>query len=248
MTNVNDLTARIVERYASKKFDSMYDLQLFMESLSGWKRAKGLGERYITFAKRIGNVHVEVGWDDSIWNKDLFVMAQIPRNITYGTPEYEAAKESLFRRIHDVPGKSWHDIEVLVVEVAKAWKGMAKRQKKDRGGIRYQLEGYGSEVLQGAEAYKRWLKDVQAELQEMLDTTAKRGMDWTTKQLVEDIMDHGRLGGLIGVSRQDIGKAISRLLNAMAKAKKIEKDTNNPRVPRWLGLDWVPKKRYDRSW
>jgi len=245
--SVDGPAARVAERFASKKFDSMYDLQRYMESLPGWKRVKGLGERYITFAKRIGNVHVEVGWSDSLWNKDLFVMAQIPRNVEYGTPEYEAAKDKLFLRMQDVPGKTWREVEALVVEVAKTWKSLVKRPKKDRGGIRYQ-RGYGSDVLQGDEAYKEWLKDVQAELQEMLDRSAKRGFDWSTKDLVEDILDHGRLGGIIGVGRRDIGKAISRLLNAMAKAKKIEKDTNNPRAPRWLGLDWVPRKRPSTSW
>ena len=240
---VDGLAARVAERFASKKFDSMFDLQLFMESLPGWKRVKGLGERYITFAKRIGNVSVEVGWDDSHWNKDLFVMAPISRNVAYGSPEYEDAKDKLFLRLRDVPGKSWHEIEVLVVEVAATWKGLFKRQKKDRSKIRYQPDGYGGDVLQGDEAFKRWLKDVEAELQDGIDRSAKRGMDWTTQQLVEDILDHGRLGGLIGVSRRDMGNAISRLLNAMARAGKIEKDTNNPRVPKWLGLDYVPRQR-----
>lgn len=224
----------------------MYDLQLFMESLPGWKRVKGLGSDYITFGKRVGNVVVEVGWNDSHWNKDLFVVAPLPRNIGYGTPEYEAAKEQLFLRLSGVPGKSWREIETLVIDVAKTWKGLAKRQKKDRSRIRYQL-GYGGEYLEGDEAYKRWLVDVEAELQDAIDSSAKRGIDWTTRDLAEDILDQGRLGGIIGVSRRDMGKAISRLLNLMAKRKKIEKDTNDPRVPRWLGLNWVPKQR-PRSW
>ncbi len=246
MIGVDDLTAKVVNRFANKKFDSMYDLQLYMESLPGWKRVKGLGSDYITFGKRIGNVVVEVGWNDNVWNKDLFVMARMPRNIEYGSPEHEAAKDKLFQRINNVPGKTWRVIEALVLDVAKAWKSMAKRRKKDPSGIRYQ-PGYGQDTLQGKEAYQRWLADVEEWLQESIDKSAQHGADWTTRDLVDHLMQVHTLSNIMGVSRRDIGKAVSRLLNLMAKRNKIEKDTNEPRNPKWLGLNWVPKPR-PRSW
>lgn len=239
------MAARVAERFASKQFTSMFDLQLFMEGLPGWRRAKGLGDSDIAFAKRVGPVNIEVGWDDSPWNRDLYVFAPMPKNISYGTPEYKDAAEKLRARVRDVPGKSWRDIEAKILEVATAYKGLAKHQKKDRSTIRYK-PGYGHEWLEGDEAYKRWLKDVQAFLQREIDESAKRGMDWTTRDLVDWVMQHSPIDGIIGVSRRDIGTTVSRLLNAMAKAGKIEKDTNDPRAPRWLGLNWVPRQR--TSW
>jgi len=243
VTDVDDPAARVAERYASKKFDSMYDLQLFMESLPGWKRVKSLmGSKYVAFTKKFGVVNIELGWEDSVWNRDAYIYAPMPRSVGFDGPEYEALKEKLYQRIHDIPGKSWPHIEKTLLDVAKAWKGSSKRQKKDRSSIRYK-PGYGQDYLQGDEAYKRWLSDVRDFLQREIDKSAQHGTDWTTRDLADWVMQHSPFDGLIGVSRRDMGKAISRLLNAMAKAGKIEKDTNNPRVPRWLGLNWVPRKR-----
>jgi hypothetical protein len=135
----------------------------------------------------------------------------------------------------DVKGHRIEDIERKIEELVKEYKKLSTRKQTDPNKLRY-------DDKEGKEALAAWKRDVESRLQTIIDNGASRGNDYTTQDLTGNLLENYRLL-LDGVDRPFMARAIRAILEAMAKAGKIEKDTNE-RNPRWFGKNWVSKSRW----
>ena len=230
------------------KFESLFDLGMYLEYERGdWRKGKSFDKKNPAFIKRFGGVWMRLGWYDSPFSFQVFLRPTTsPKNIDYSDKETWDAWLKATGYDFDLRKTTLSVMERKATELAKVHKTFAKRQPKDTSGWHYNPRGpHTAEELTGKEAYKAWLRDVQDVLQEEVDNGARQGFDFTTQSLVGNILDNYGIE-LVGMGRSEMARSISRLLNAMARAGKIEKDTNNPREPRWVGLNWVskPKRRW----
>jgi len=135
----------------------------------------------------------------------------------------------------DVKGHRIEDIERKIEELVREYKKYVTVKRTDPNKLHYR-------GLEGKEALAAWKREVEAKLQDIIDNGASRGQDYTTQDLTGNLLENYRLE-LGGVDRPFMARAIRATLEAMAKAGKIEKDTNE-RNPRWFGKNWVSKSRW----
>lgn len=249
MSDVDAVARRVAERFLQaedKKFDGLYDLQSYLSYERRDWNDKSKGKKDLAFIKRFGGVWMRLSWYDSFYNHQVYLRPnKPPRSVNILDDEaYKAWRAATSFTFDDIRKVSMSQIERKAAELAKVNQGMRKRRPKDTSRWRYKprKSGWDAEWLSGKEAYKAWLVDVEEVLQDEIDSSARHGQDWTTQSLVGNILENYVIE-LEGMSRREMSKAISRLLNSMAKRKKIEKDTNEPRNPKWLGLNWVPRQR-----
>ena len=236
---------RVAQRFlvAGQQFRSLIDFDDFMReegARHGWKPTKPyLGAGYKAYRKRYGAAHVELFWDTkSAWSDSISLLSKVPKNIDTRSPEYEEAKKKLHRHLGEIRKLTWREIEAVAQEVAAAFKFYSARQKKDRS-------GYYWKDLRGDAAYKQWLVDISETALRLINSAGRAGRDYDTAEMVDDLINN-HVMELEGMSRREMSKTIARILNTLAKQGKIEKDTNDPRRPRWVGLDYRPEQR--SSW
>lgn len=209
-----------------------FDLQRMLDDrASGWRdTAPGHGDR--KYIKRIDGIWYEVAFRDS--SSEVFISpTHYPRSIP--TLGLDTVREKVEAHL-PIAGLTLDKIEHTVKGLVHDFKVLSgPRQPKDRTGLWWK-------EWRGPEALVEWRKAVRAKMQDIIDTAAPNGIDFTTVDLIEDILENRRMD-LSGMSRADMARNIKALLEAMAREKTIEKDTNE-RLPKWLGWGYKSKPRF----
>lgn len=214
------------------KFNSLFDLQMYLYDQGDWRKAKGYNRKSPAFIKRFGGTWMQLSWYDSSFSFQVFLHPTIaPKNINYkDAVTWKAWREATSHEF-DLRQTTLSAMERRAAELAKVHKTFAKRQPKDTSGWRYKPRAdrytYDKESLTGKEAYRAWLKDAQWYILEQINESHKYGFDATSRLLILGVTTEYELEGM---SYREMGRAISRLLNAMAKKGLIVKggERHNP--------------------
>lgn len=168
---------------------------------------------------------------------------KFPRNSPTSDPEWGVLRNRLTGRL-PVKGLTLAALESRFTALAREYKRAAgARQPTDTS--RWSYTDRQGERRQGPQALAVWKKDVEALLQEEIDRSGKHGVDWDTDALIGNVLENYNRE-IEGASRKIMARHITAILASMAKRKLIERDTNDPRKPKWLSLGYVPKSRH--SW
>ncbi len=242
---------RVAHRFieADEPFKTLFDLERFFwdNRSHGWKKEKAQSGQE-SHIKRFNGIWYRLSWDTSVWASQAYLYPTTTLKISPTDEAWKAARDKVSEHF-PIKGLTIADIERKAMGLAKAYKELAgPRQKRDTSGIEYRSRHILDDenlplLLTGDEALKAWRGDVEESLQGVIDEGAPHGQDYSTADLVDNLLNNYGLtlrGGR--VTRRDEGRLIRAILESMAKRKKIEKDTN-AREPRWLGLNYKSKPR-----
>jgi len=247
-------------------FKSLYDLDRYLSyggpgQREGW-RHKGK-DKYSgdVYTKRFGALWFEINVDTSGYSHSFVVkpsvMPKAPVDMLKQREEYDAWRKDAWDKLYtrlDAKGLTMAKIEEKIAELTQVYKSLsAPRRKVDTSNWEYErdpnheADEWSRQRVKGPEAVAHWKKEVERILQDEIDGAGKHGHDWDTAGLVGNVINNYSRE-LVGPSRDYQSRMIRALLEAMAKAGKIDKigwyqGLSRGEI-RWRSKHYVPLKTY----